>query len=69
MYRRAVRVDVPIDFLCPPCESAVEAQDVQHQTSGPANSTLIPGAQTATAEPPDVSVVPQYDDDNDVDLN
>jgi len=30
-YRRAVRADTAIDFLCPPCESAVAAQPQQPQ--------------------------------------
>jgi len=71
MYRRAVRADVPIDFICPPCESAVGAQADHHNsdvswglqstTSAPGHSTMIAGAQAASEELIDVSAVTQHD--------
>lgn len=70
MYRRAVRADVPIDFLCPPCESAVGAQvdhhngdvswGLQSTTSAPVHSTMIADAQAGNAELIDVSAVTQH---------
>jgi len=33
-YRTAVRKDVPIDFLCPPCEASVATAAVDKRQSG-----------------------------------